>query len=180
MSEVTSDPAAMSEITSDPAAMSEVTSDPAVTPVAAPPRRSFDRSRLRLGIVIAVIAAAIAFLALQGLGSATTYFYNVDEVDAADLVGDRIRLQGTPPEEADVEGDTVRFDLEYRCAVVPVVHRGDPPELFRAGTPVVLEGEFDEGGTFRSDRIMVRHTTEYREENGENIAAAARDAGSRC
>ena len=60
------------------------------------PRRSFDRSRLRLGLVIAVVCGAIAFLAIQGLGNATTFYRDADEAVAKrDELGDkRFRLQG--------------------------------------------------------------------------------------
>jgi cytochrome c-type biogenesis protein CcmE len=41
-----------------------------------------------------------------------------------------------------------------------VSHQGDPPELFKPGIPVVLEGRF-QGATFASDRIMVKHSEDY-------------------
>ena len=44
---------------------------------------------------------------------------------------------------------------------VPILHRGDPPQLFKPGIPVVLEGHFDQAGTFESDLIMVKHTESY-------------------
>ena len=43
---------------------------------------------------------------------------------------------------------------------VPVLHQGDPPELFKPGIPVVLEGHFV-GTHFDSDRIMVKHSEDY-------------------
>jgi len=142
----------------------------------APGGRSFQRNRLRLGLVIAAVAGAIAFLLLQGLGSATTYFRNADEAvaDRAALGDDRFRLQGTVVEGSREQvGETVRFVVAYDCAFVPVVHRGDPPELFKEGIPVVLEGAFAEGAdTYESDRILVRHTSEYRTEESDRLALA--------
>jgi cytochrome c-type biogenesis protein CcmE len=143
-----------------------------------PPRhgRTFQRNRLRLGLVIAAIAGLVAFVLLQGLGSATTYFRNADEAvaDRASLGTDRFRLQGTVVEGSRRQvGDTVEFSVSYECAVVPVVHRGDPPELFKEGIPVVLEGAFAErGNAYQSDRIFVRHTEEY---STERLEAAERD-----
>lgn len=143
-----------------------------------PSPRGFDRSRLRLGIVIAVIVGAIVFLLLQGLGGATTYFYNADEVaDRTDeLAGTSIRLQGTVVGEPVRAGDALSFDVEYHCAVVPVAHRGDPPELFKPGIPVVLEGELNAAGTFESDRIIIRHTNEYRTDEADRLSLAEREA----
>jgi cytochrome c-type biogenesis protein CcmE len=63
---------------------------------------------------------------------------------------------------------------------VAVRHDGDPPELFRKGVPVVLEGHFSEGSdVFESDRIMVRHTEEYRTEERDRLDLAEREACSR-
>ncbi len=146
-----------------------------------PPRpgRAFQRNRLRLGLVIAAIAGVIAFLLLQGLGSATTYFRNADEAVAgrASLGTDRFRLQGTVVEGSRrTVGQTVEFSVAYNCAFVPVVHRGDPPELFKEGIPVVLEGAFGgTGTTYESDRIFVRHTSEYRTEESERLELATSD-----
>jgi cytochrome c-type biogenesis protein CcmE len=142
--------------------------------------RHFDRSRLRLGIVIAVVCGALAFLVIQGLDNATTYFRNADEAAAQrdELGTRRLRLQGTVvPGSVRTTGDEVAFAVEYHCVAVDVRHRGDPPELFVDGIPVVLEGAFAEGtDTFASDRIMVRHTSEYREEEGDRLALAAEEA----
>lgn len=142
------------------------------------PRRGVDRSRLRLGIVIAVIAGAIAFLVIRGLGGATTYFYNADEVAGRtdELVGKTIRMQGTVVGEPVRRGDALSFDVQYRCQTVAVSHVGDPPELFKPGIPVVLEGELDSSGTFASDRILIRHTNQYRADEGDRLEDAQQQA----
>lgn len=143
------------------------------------PGRTFERNRLRLGLVVAVIAGAIAFLLLQGLGSATTYFRNADEAvaDRPQLGDDRFRLQGTVVEgSVRQDGEAVVFQVAYDCAFVPVRHRGDPPELFKEGIPVVLEGSYAGGGlVYESDRILVRHTSEYRTEESDRLELAKRE-----
>jgi cytochrome c-type biogenesis protein CcmE len=151
----------------------------AAPPVARPPSQ---RSRLRLGIVIALVCGAIAFLLVQGLGNATTYFRNADEAlaDREDLGTSRFRLQGTVADVARSDAGATTFTVEYHCARVPVRHDGDPPELFERGVPVVLEGRFEEGSdVFASDRIMVRHTEEYRTEERDRLELAEREACSR-
>ena len=150
----------------------------------APPatRPPSQRSRLRLGIVIALVCGAVAFLLVQGLGNATTYFRNADEAlaDREDLGTGRFRLQGTVVDVARSDGGTTVFAVEYHCATVAVRHDGDPPELFRRGVPVVLEGYFQDGtDVFESDRIMVRHTEEYRTEERDRLDLAEREACNR-
>ena len=142
--------------------------------------RSFDRSRLRLGIVIALVCGGLAFLVLQGLGNATTYFRNADEAlaERGELGERRFRLQGTVvPGSVEAAGDEVTFRVEYHCRAVAVRHQGDPPELFADGIPVVLEGAFlPRTDTFASDRIFVRHTSEYRTEEADRLALASEEA----
>jgi cytochrome c-type biogenesis protein CcmE len=149
--------------------------------MAAPPatRPPVPRSRLRLGIVIALICGAIAFLLVQGLGNATTYFKNADEAlaDRDDLGTKAFRLQGTVIDVAHSERGATVFDVEYHCATVAVRHQGDPPQLFRKGVPVVLEGHFQKGSeVFESNRIMVRHTEEYRTKEADRLELAEREA----
>lgn len=136
--------------------------------------------RLRIGLVLALVAGAAAFLLVKGLGDATTYFKNADEAVAGrdDLGTKRFRLQGTVvPDSVHERGDVVTFDVEFRCALVHVRHEGDPPELFKPGIPVVLEGSFaEDGDVYESDRILVRHTSEYRVEEADRLALAEQEA----
>jgi cytochrome c-type biogenesis protein CcmE len=145
---------------------------------------TFDRSRLRLGLVIAVICGALAFLVFQGLGNATTFYRNADEAVAkrGSLGTKRFRLQGVvAPGSIKDAGTAVEFDVEFNCVVVPVHHVGSRPSLFKSGVPVVLEGAFAARGstTFDSDRILVRHTEEYRTKQSQRAEATERERCAR-
>ena len=151
-------------------------------------RPRFDRSRLRLGIVVALVCGALAFLAIKGLGDATTYFRNADEaMDQPE--GRRFRLQGTVVAGSVQDADEdVDFAVEYGCEQVKVHHSGAEPELFKEGIPVVLEGEWGPGkDVYEADRIIVRHTEEYTQEERDRLeradeecaAGAAGQGGSR-
>ena len=125
-------------------------------------------TRWRIAAVVAVIAAAIGFLVYQGLGEATVYFKTADEAVAEkEELGDkRFRVEGAVVTGSVRESDgQVRFEIINAGEVVPVVYEGDePPELFKEGIPVVLEGRW-QGDVYASDGIMVKHTSEYREKN---------------
>jgi cytochrome c-type biogenesis protein CcmE len=125
-------------------------------------------------VVGLVIAGAIGFLLWQGLGNATVYFKTADEAvrDKESLGSRRFRVEGVVvPGTVAQAGDAVRFDIEERGATVSVRHQGDPPELFRPGIPVVLEGHW-QGAAFASDRIMVKHTSEYRAEHPDRVTTS--------
>ncbi len=128
-------------------------------------------SRRRLWIAGAVVLVALGFLVFQGLGNATLYFRTADEAVAQrqSIGDDRFRIQGAVVQDSVSQvGDDVSFRIESKGVEVPVVHRGDPPEMFKPGIPVVLEGRF-EGPTFDSDRILVKHSEEYVAEHPERV-----------
>jgi cytochrome c-type biogenesis protein CcmE len=147
------------------------------TPLA--PRRT--RRWWSVGLIVAVVAV-LGFVLYQGLGNATTYFYNVDQAVAKrDEIGTkRVRVQGNVVEGSVVRsGGGVDFDLRYGGVTVPVQHSGEPPELFGPQIPVVLEGSFTSATgapTFRSDRILIRHDNNYDEQHGDRVTEAERDA----
>ena len=143
-----------------------------LTPRKAPPvgGGATDRGRRMAVIgVLAVLAVALVFMAYQGLSDASLFFRNADEAVAErDTLGDRrFRLQGTVVDgSVEPDGSSVRFAVTHADVDVEVVHRGDPPELFQPGIPVVLEGRWSAtDDTFESDRILVKHSEEYEEEN---------------
>lgn len=140
------------------------------------PRTTEGRRRrgLPAAIVLIVVVGALAFIAVKALGDASLFFLNADEAVAQreDLGDDRFRLQGTVVEgSVDETDDGVTFQVEFDGVSVGVVHRGDPPELFQPGIPVVLEGNW-EGEVYASDRILVKHSSEYEAEHEDRLDEA--------
>lgn len=113
----------------------------------------------------------LGFLVVRGLGDATVYFRTADEAVAQrEKLGDRrIRIEGDVVDGtvSEVNG-TVAFRIASKGVEVPVVHQGSPPELFKPGIPVVLEGRF-QGEHFASDRILVKHSENYIAENPDRV-----------
>jgi len=128
-------------------------------------------TRRRLWLAGVVVLAALGFLVYQGLGNATLYFRTADEAVAQRTqLGDRrFRIEGDVVDGSVRQtGNTVTFTLTSKSVEVPVVHEGDPPELFRPGIPVVLEGHFA-GDHFASDRILVKHSETYVAKNPDRV-----------
>jgi cytochrome c-type biogenesis protein CcmE len=158
-----------------------------LTPVPpAPPAHPGRTTNRRLIVAGGAIVLALGFVLFRGLGDATVYFRTADEAveQRASLGTKRFRIEGVV-----VAGTTrttptgVTFVISENGADVTVRHQGDPPELFRPDIPVVLEGRFapaseqpPAGATgaaanpvFQSDRIMVKHTSEYRQGNPDRV-----------
>jgi cytochrome c-type biogenesis protein CcmE len=130
------------------------------------------RPRRRVfAIVLLAIAAAVGFFAVRSLGASTVYFKTADEAvaDKADLGTRRFRIEGTVLDgTVRSSGNATRFTIAENGTRVDVVHDGDPPELFQPGIPVVLEGRWA-GANFASDRIMVKHSEQYKEKNPARV-----------
>ena len=131
--------------------------------------------RRRLWLAGIVVLAALGFLVFQGLGNATLYFRTADEAVAqkAELGERRFRIEGDVVDGSVRQvGNDVSFTLTSKSVEVPVRHKGDPPELFRPGIPVVLEGRF-QGDHFSSDRILVKHSETYVADNPDRVSNTA-------
>lgn len=147
-----------------------------LTPRPAPATRR-RRSPWAYGVLVAVLLA-LGLVVYQGLTSASLYFYNADEAveQRIDLGDKRFRLQGTVLGESIAPTDDgVDFTVAFNGVRVDVHHDGDPPELFQAGIPVVLEGRWAEtGDAFASDTIRVKHSEQYEADNGDRLDDAER------
>jgi cytochrome c-type biogenesis protein CcmE len=99
------------------------------------------------------------------LSENVVYFRTVSEAVASKKPdGDhRFRMAGkVVPGTVHETAKGVNFEMTDGKATVEVIHRGDPPSLFKDGAPVVCEGRWSSGAAFASDRIMIRHGSEYK------------------
>jgi cytochrome c-type biogenesis protein CcmE len=144
-----------------------------LTPAVVTPRRR--RSPVTY-VVLLVVLLALGVVVYKGLSSASLYFYNADEAVAhrQDLADKRFRLQGTVIGKTIEETDHgVDFEVAFNGVRVEAHHEGDPPELFEPGIPVVLEGRWDPSGDwFDSDRILVKHSAEYKADHEDRLDEA--------
>ena len=132
---------------------------PAAVVTARPKRR-----RLRYLVAGGVCAAAIVFLLVGGLSRNIVYFRTVSEAvqERPSHGTERFRLMGAVVNgSVRTSADSVSFEVTDGVERAAVVHKGDPPELFKDGVPVVCEGRW-QGTTFQSDKIMIKHGSEYR------------------
>jgi cytochrome c-type biogenesis protein CcmE len=116
------------------------------------------------GCLFAIIAVVVLAVVLS---ENVVYFRTVSEAvaDQENQGTDRFRLAGAVvPGSIEETANGVRFSLTDGKKTVVVVHRGDPPELFKRNAPVLCEGRWTAvrtGAPFDSDRIMIKHGNEY-------------------
>ncbi len=134
------------------------------TEVAAGPS---NQRRIFLVVALAVAGAALGFISMGNIGENLVYYWDVGQLaDAGDkAIGATIRLGGVVKEgtvDWKPEENHLTFVVSDGTHDVPVEATGAPPQMFREGIGVVVEGTMTQSGTFTSDRLMVKHSNEYR------------------
>lgn len=133
--------------------------------------RRWGGPRLRLVVSLAVIAAAITWIAVRGLTGNFVYYLTPTDIVSnhqAD-VGERVRLGGyVVPGTVSRTSSVLTFTVTDGTASVPVSATGSVPEMFKPDQGVVLEGALGTDGLFHSDTVLIQHNGEYRPpESGE-------------
>jgi cytochrome c-type biogenesis protein CcmE len=132
------------------------------------PRRVERRGRavvLALGTI--VVLGALGYLLYGGLDRNLVYFLTPAELlERGDRAYDvPVRLGGQVA-VGSVQWDAEALDLRFRLSdgksEIPVHARGAPPQMFRDGMGVIVEGRYNRNGTFQSTSLMVKHSNEYR------------------
>lgn len=136
-----------------------------------------DDSKRRIFMVGALVFASVALgaISMGNMGENLVYYWDVSELveNRGKAVGATIRLGGLV-EEGSVEWDNATSSLSFRMTDgsqdVLVNATGAPPQMFREGIGVVVEGTMTDAGTFESDRLMVKHSNEYKEADADMTA----------
>lgn len=125
---------------------------------------------LALG-ALAVAGLALTAIAFGNIGENLVYYWTPGELLAQGdkAYGPTIRLGGM------VKPGTVEWNAEHtkvsfmvadspepQSPAVKVGCEQVPPQMFRESIGVVVEGTFDKSQIFRTQRLMVNHSNEYR------------------
>ena len=122
-----------------------------------------------LAAVTAVLIAggALVWISAGNLGENLVYYWSPTELNGAGdkAAGATVRLGGlVQPGSVDWDPDSQRlsFRISDGTEEVRVVSNGSPPQMFREGIGVVVEGQLQGADVFHTDRVMVKHSNEYR------------------
>jgi cytochrome c-type biogenesis protein CcmE len=120
----------------------------------------------RLLAVFALLAVALVFLLVEGLGSSLDYFDTVNQAMAhrQTLGTQTFRLEGTVvPDTIHATDAGSNFSICQGSNIVHVANTGSPPGLFKARVPVVVVGHFtsETSDEFVSNSILIKHSSTY-------------------
>lgn len=119
---------------------------------------------------LALLAIVISYLVWNNLSENLVYYLTPSEAvekRAEYPPGERFRLGGLVEPDGIAETDGgVRFAVGDGATSVTVLYAGSPPQLFREGIGVVVEGSWEED-RFYADTLLIHHDEQYRAPAGE-------------
>ncbi len=138
----------------------------APAPDQAPLVQRSTRKPLAIGALVAMLGA-FGYLMWGGVEENLVYFLTPNELVAkGEKAMDRPVRLGGQVVPGSVQWNADALDLRFRVtdgAKEVLVHSsGAPPQMFRAGIGVVVEGKYARNGVFESHSLMVKHSNEYR------------------
>ena len=134
--------------------------------VAPPPRPMLPVRRRPWGIalVVAVVLAAVAYLAIGGIGNALVYYVTPTELLAQGdgAIGETMRLGGQV-QEGSISGAAtdLTFVLTDGDSEVTVHSTVAPTRSFREGSGAVVQGTLGGDGVFEATQLIVKHDENY-------------------
>lgn len=132
------------------------------------------RRKAAVAVAVVVIVAAFGFLLYGNIDKNVVFFYTPQELLSRGSAAYDIPVRlGGLVQAGSVKWDADKLDLRFVVMdsggqSVNVHSTGAPPQMFRDGMGVVVEGKYHRSGVFESTNLMVKHSNEYRKpEHGE-------------
>lgn len=128
------------------------------------------KKQVLAALTLLIAGSALGFVAMSDIEENLVYYLDVAQLieKGSSAHNTTVRLGGVVQEKS-LDWNPQTLDLAFRVGMtgapdevgVKVSSKGAPPQMFRERIGVVLEGEYD-GATFHADRVMVKHSNEYR------------------
>jgi cytochrome c-type biogenesis protein CcmE len=117
-------------------------------------------------VLVGVFALTFGWLLYGGLDKNIVFFLTPKELLAKGSAGVDIPLRlGGQVKPGSVVWDAQTLDLRFAvvdgAGEIVVRQTGAPPQMFRDGIGVVVEGRFGHDSVFHATSLMVKHSNEY-------------------
>ncbi|MDO8502702.1 MAG: cytochrome c maturation protein CcmE [Gemmatimonadaceae bacterium] len=123
----------------------------------------------RQSALVAVIVAlgAFAWLLYGNLDKNIVFFLTPQELLAKGVDGYEVPVRlGGQVKPGSVQWDAKTLDLRFvitdGTGEIATRSKGAPPQMFRDGMGVVVEGRYERSGLFQATNLLVKHSNEYR------------------
>lgn len=126
-----------------------------------------------------LIIGTLVYLGYSGMQGSMVYYLTVNELmarAAADqsIYGEGVRVSGKVV-SGSIERDSMAREIKFKIIdnqgnggkPLPVFYRGTPPDLFKNGVDVVVEGEYTRDGTFLAKTLLTSCPSKYEPAKGE-------------
>ena len=130
---------------------------------------------IALGVVALGVATA---LVLSAFNKNLVFFFTPSQVAANEApVGRTFRIGGmVVPGTLKREGVDVRFVVTDTAKEIPVVYRGQLPDLFKEGKGVVAQGSLGPDGVFKASEVLAKHDENYMPPEAKHAVEQAQKA----
>ncbi len=122
------------------------------------------RHKRMAAIALGVVAlGVVASLVLVAFNRNIVFFFTPSQVAANEAPqGRSFRIGGlVAPGSVKRDGVDVNFIVTDTVKAIPVLYRGQLPDLFREGKGVVAQGELGADGVFRAREVLAKHDENY-------------------
>lgn len=113
-----------------------------------------------------IILAAVIYLLILIINQSTSYYLTVSEFyDQIDQFEDvNVRITGTITENS-IEWNSEEIELLFTVTEggenLPVIYNGSQPSGFKAGTNLLVEGEYSPDGIFHASQLILKCSSKY-------------------
>jgi cytochrome c-type biogenesis protein CcmE len=121
--------------------------------------------KLKFGIGIAIILAAVGWEAVSGFQQSKTYYVTVKELTSGKSTHEHVRVGGIiVPGSIHRSGQTLTFQISQDDQSIPVTYIGKDtlPDDFKGGANAIVEGIYLADGTFNAKQVQAKCASKYK------------------
>lgn len=120
--------------------------------------------KLKFGIGIAIILAAVGWEAVSGFQQSKTYYVTVKELTSGKSAHQHVRVGGViVPGSIHRSGQLLTFRISQEALSLPITYVGTDalPDDFKGGAQAIVEGDYQADGTFRAQQVQAKCASKY-------------------
>ncbi|MFC1933738.1 cytochrome c maturation protein CcmE [Chloroflexota bacterium] len=122
------------------------------------------KKRYLIGGLILIIV--VGYLFYLSFGSSVSYYVTVSEFfdRVAELDDTNVRVAGMiadSPIDWNAEDLELRFSVTEGGETMTVIYQGAKPSGFKAGSNILVEGEYHSDGIFRASQLIMKCPSKY-------------------